>query len=72
MIDRHYSPRELSSISGIPETTLAAWRCRSRKEPHSPAHGPRFIRLGRCVRYPAAAVEAWLGQRELVATPATK
>lgn len=69
MIERHYSPRELSELSDIREGTLAAWRHRSKKEPSAPARGPRFVKLGRVVRYPAAAVQEWLAQREHVATP---
>ena len=72
MIERHYSPRELAELSGIRETTLAQWRHRAKKEPTAPARGPRFVKLGRLVRYPAASVQAWLSQREHVATPATK
>ena len=70
MIEKHFSARELSELSDIREGTLAAWRHRSKKEPHAPARGPRFVRLGRCVRYPESAVHEWLSQREHVATPA--
>lgn len=70
MIEKHYSPRELAEISDIREGTLAAWRHRSKKEPHAPARGPRFVKLGRVVRYPASAVREWLAQRPQSATPA--
>jgi predicted DNA-binding transcriptional regulator AlpA len=70
VIERHYSPRELSELSNVRETTLSQWRHRSKKEPHAPARGPRFVKLGRCVRYPASSVQTWLSQREHVATPA--
>ena len=63
MVEKHYSAREVAEISGIREGTLAAWRHRSLKHPAAVARGPRFVKLGRCVRYPAAAVEAWLSQR---------
>lgn len=69
MIERHYSPRELSELSDIPTGTLAQWRLRSKSRPHAPAYGPRFVKLGRCVRYPASSVQTWLSQREHVATP---
>ncbi len=73
MIEKHFSPRELSELSGVRETTLAQWRHRSKKEPLAPVRGPRFVKLGgRCVRYPASAVQAWLSQREHVATPTAK
>jgi predicted DNA-binding transcriptional regulator AlpA len=72
VIEKHYSPRELAELSGVRETTLAAWRCRSGKHPSAVARGPRFIKLGRCVRYPAAAVQSWLSQRgDAAAQPAT-
>lgn len=70
MIERHYSPRELAELAGIREGTLAAWRHRSKKEPQAPARGPRFVKLGSIVRYPATAVHEWLAQREHVATSA--
>jgi predicted DNA-binding transcriptional regulator AlpA len=72
VIEKHFSPRELSELSGVRETTLAQWRHRAKKEPTALARGPRFVKLGRLVRYPAASVSAWLSQRELVATPAVK
>lgn len=70
MIEKHYTPRELSTLYGIRETTLAQWRYRAKKEPAAPARGPRFTKLGRLVRYAESDVRAWLSQRELVATPA--
>jgi predicted DNA-binding transcriptional regulator AlpA len=72
IVEKHYSPRELAELSGIREGTLAAWRHRSKKELDAPACGPRFVKLGRCVRYPASAVREFLSQREHVATPAGK
>lgn len=72
IVEKHFSPRELSELSGIREGTLAAWRHRSKKEPTAPARGPRFVKLGRCVRYPASAVHEFLSQREHVATLAAK
>ncbi len=70
LVEKHFSPRELSEIAAIPTTTLAQWRFRSKSQPHAPARGPRFVKLGRLVRYPASSVQAWLSQREHVATPA--
>jgi predicted DNA-binding transcriptional regulator AlpA len=72
VIERHYTPRELAELTGVREGTLAAWRHRSKKEPTAPARGPRFVKLGRVVRYPAAAVNAWLAQREHVSQSPTK
>ena len=70
MIEKHFSPRELSEAYGIRETTLAQWRLRDKKDPCRPARGPKFVKFGRLVRYPAASVSAWLAQREHSATPA--
>ncbi len=70
LVERHYSPRELSELSDIPVATLSQWRFRSKSQPHAPAYGPRFVKLGRLVRYPQSAVSAWLSQREHVATSA--
>lgn len=70
MIEKHFSPRELSELYAVPTATLAQWRHRAKKEPSAPARGPRFVKLGRLVRYPAAAVQAWATQRELDATSA--
>jgi len=64
IVEKHYSPRELAELCGIREGTLAQWRRRS--------HGPSFVKLGRSVRYSAAAVQEWLSQRERVATQAAK
>lgn len=72
MIEKHYSPRELAELYNVRENTLAAWRCRSKKEPRAPARGPRFTKIGRLVRYAESDVRLWLSQRELVATPAVK
>ncbi len=72
MIERHYSPRELSELYSVREQTLAQWRHRSKKEPAAPARGPRFTKLGRLVRYAESDVRAWLSQREQVATPPVK
>ncbi len=71
IVEKHLSPREVAELAGVREGTLAAWRYRSKKEPGSPRRGPAFVKLGRVVRYPAAAVNVWL-QREHVATPTAK
>jgi predicted DNA-binding transcriptional regulator AlpA len=72
VIEKHFSPRELAELYGIRESTLAQWRFRSKKEPSAPARGPRFVKVGRLVRYPESGVKAWDCQRELVSTPTTK
>lgn len=45
-------PSELAAYLVVPERTLAKWR--------SLGTGPKFIRMGRHVRYRRADVEAWL------------
>lgn len=51
--------RTLSKILGVSLGTLRRWRLRR--------EGPLFVKLGDgragCVRYPLAAVEAWLASR---------
>lgn len=49
------TPPQLSARIGIKETTLANWRVLGR--------GPRFIRVGRSIRYRSEDVEAWLSGR---------
>ncbi len=43
---------EIARQFGLPEKRLQALRCRG--------GGPKFIKVGRSVRYRAADVEAWL------------
>ena len=49
------TPSQLFARIGIKETTLATWRVLGR--------GPRFIRVGRSIRYRSEDVEAWLSDR---------
>ena len=49
------TPSQLADRIGIKETTLANWRVIGR--------GPRFIRVGRAIRYRIEEVEAWLDRR---------
>lgn len=50
------TPQQVADLLALPLGTLASWRCRGT--------GPRFIRLGRCVRYRPSDVEAWLNAAE--------
>ena len=43
---------ELAEFLGVSQATLNAWRWRGK--------GPRWIRVGRYVRYPRRDTEAWL------------
>lgn len=51
------TPREVSAILRVPDATLTAWRYR--------ATGPRWIRVGRYVRYRPRDVDAWLDAQTL-------
>lgn len=47
------TPAEVAAMLGIKEQTLTAWRCRGSQE-------LEYIRVGRCIRYRAEAIEAFL------------
>lgn len=47
------TPAEVAEMLGIKVQTLTAWRCRGSQE-------LEFIRVGRCIRYRAEAIEAYL------------
>ena len=47
------TPAEVAAMLGIKEQTLTAWRCRGSQE-------LEYIRVGRCIRYRAEAVEDYL------------
>lgn len=46
------TPAELAALLAVPESTLADWRYRR--------SGPRYLRLGRLVRYSLEEVDEWL------------
>ncbi len=48
-------PEQVSAYLGIPEPTLRMWRSRGK--------GPRYLRVGRHVRYRWTDVEAWLDEQ---------
>jgi predicted DNA-binding transcriptional regulator AlpA len=43
---------EVEALTGLRVKTLQRWRYLNQ--------GPRFVRLGRCVRYPAADLRGWI------------
>ena len=49
---------ELSKTLGVPEGTLQDWRYRG--------IGPRYLKIGKHVRYRAIDVEAWLDAQTVV------
>lgn len=48
-------PPEVAAFLGIPEKTLRNWRYLGR--------GPRYVRVGKYVRYRWEDVEGWLAQQ---------
>ena len=54
-LERLLSVRELSDYLGIPVATLYDWRVDHR--------GPKAVKLGHALRYPAGAVRAWLAEQ---------
>lgn len=52
--------REAAAVLGVQPRTLEAWRLRG--------SGPRYVQVGRLVRYRRAAIEQWLAERERSST----
>ena len=50
-----FTETEVSELTGLKIKTLQRWRFLNQ--------GPRFVRLGRCVRYPAAALHQWVNDQ---------
>jgi predicted DNA-binding transcriptional regulator AlpA len=48
-------PVDVAVRIGVPVGTLANWRCDGR--------GPRYLKVGRHVRYRVADLEAWLDRQ---------
>ena len=46
---------EVEALTGLRVKTLQRWRYLNQ--------GPRFVRLGRCVRYPAADLRCWIDRQ---------
>ena len=51
MAVRHLTSEELSERLGIPVATLKRWR--------RTGYGPKFIRIGKHIRYRLIDIEAW-------------
>ena len=51
---------QLAKAYGLAEVTLRKWRIAGT--------GPRFVRLGRCVRYRIADIESWVSSRTVGST----
>lgn len=52
-----YSPDELAARFGVPIKTVYAWNHKGT--------GPRFLKIGRHVRYRPEDVEAWLDRHQV-------
>ncbi|WP_018231419.1 helix-turn-helix transcriptional regulator [Thioalkalivibrio thiocyanodenitrificans] len=62
MAELPLTTQEAAERLGLKRTTLEAWRVRG--------FGPRFVKLGRCVRYRAADLDSWLESRTRTSTSA--
>jgi excisionase family DNA binding protein len=49
--EKHLTPEDLAERVGVPVSTVYQWNSRG--------GGPRFMRVGRYVRYKIADVSAW-------------
>jgi predicted DNA-binding transcriptional regulator AlpA len=47
-----YTETEVEALTGLRVKTLQRWRLMNK--------GPRFVRAGRCVRYPSSFLNEWL------------
>jgi predicted DNA-binding transcriptional regulator AlpA len=60
MTDELFDTEAVADYTGLSPVTLRRWRMTGA--------GPRFVRLGRAVRYRKAAVDAFLAGREYTTT----
>lgn len=56
------TPRDVAKLLGVSVRTLAVWRCERR-------YNLRYVKVGACVRYRRADVEAFLEQRSCTSAP---
>jgi len=56
MDEKLLNTKELASYLGVAVSTLLLYRAEGT--------GPRYIKMGRLVRYRASDVEAWLAERD--------
>lgn len=48
---KHLNVPELAERLGVPQATVYRWNCEG--------HGPRYLKIGKHVRYRVSDVEAW-------------
>ncbi|AXB45381.1 helix-turn-helix transcriptional regulator [Amycolatopsis albispora] len=53
-VEALWTPDDLAEFLGIPEKTLREWRTKN--------YGPRWVKMGKHVRYLPDAVQAWVSQ----------
>lgn len=56
VMEELWSDKQLAAYFGMSDETLRHWRYEGR--------GPRYLKVGKRVRYRVSDVEAWLKQRE--------
>ncbi|WP_375208268.1 helix-turn-helix transcriptional regulator [Hyphococcus sp.] len=54
--DEAVTAADAAQVTGVPPATLATWRSRG--------GGPKFLKLGRVVRYRRRALYEWMAARE--------
>jgi len=52
--------RQAAAVLGVQPRTLESWRLRG--------GGPRYVQVGRLIRYRAVTLEQWLAERERSST----
>lgn len=62
MADVLRTPQEFSGQTGVPLATVYGW--------NSKRTGPRYIKVGRHIRYRQADIDAWLDSHEVRPRPA--
>lgn len=55
--DKLLDEREAAELIGVSPSTLNSWRVRR--------VGPRFLKIGRLVKYRASAISAWIDAQEI-------
>lgn len=50
-----YTEAQVEALTGLRARTLQRWRWEG--------HGPRFVKCGRCIRYPAEDLRQWINSQ---------
>jgi predicted DNA-binding transcriptional regulator AlpA len=54
------STRDAARVLSLSPSTLDTWRCKRGRVSRDGISGPRFLRIGRTIRYRRADLEFWL------------